>query len=167
MKKIIFLFLLVFTTLSFGQFKDQLDNPPSVYDGIVRNNNSSMFLGFLNPNNFSMHHSFGMSYSSFGNNGMALGIYTNSMMYKFNDKLNVQFDASLINSPYSTFGKGFADQINGIYISKAALNYSPSKNFHINIQYSQSPFGSYYNPYGFSGFYGNSLYGGYNFDNDK
>lgn len=165
MKKAIFLFLIVFTTLSFGQFKDRIENPPSIYDGIVKSNTSSLFFGFFNPNNFSMHHSFGMSYTTFGNNSMTLGVYTNSMAYKFNDNLNVQLDASLINSPSNSFGKRFSDQINGIYISKAALNYTPFKNLHINIQYSQSPFG--YSPYGYSGYYGNGMYNGFGFDFDK
>jgi hypothetical protein len=164
MKRIIFLMLLAFATISFAQFKDQLENRPKIFDGMIKNTTSGLFLGFINPENFHMQHSFSMSYSASGSNGLALGVYTNSMSYKFNDKLNVQLDASLVNSPYSSFGKNFANQINGIYISKAALNYSPFKNFHIDVQYSQNPFGYYYSPYGYSGFSGSSMFSDFDFD---
>lgn len=151
MKRLVIIFLLVLTTGLFAQLKDQISNRPTVYDGIVKSNTSSLFLGFFNPNNFQMNHSFSMSYSAFGSNGIALGVYTNSMSYKFSDNLNVQLDASLINSPYNSFGREFSDQINGIYISKAAINYTPFKNFRIDFQYRQSPLG-YYSPYGYSGY---------------
>lgn len=145
MKKIFF-FIVLMSVASFGQLKEQLGNGPKVYDSIVKSNTPSMIFGFINPNNFQMHHSYSLSYSSFGSNGLALGMYTNSMSYKFSDKLNVQLDASLIHSPYSSFGNDMMDQINGVYISKAALNYRPAENFLIHIQYSNNPY-RYYSPF--------------------
>ncbi|MGE5363978.1 MAG: hypothetical protein ACM3SM_07600 [Bacteroidota bacterium] len=154
MKKIA-LFVVLMTAVTFGQLKDQLKNSPRISDGIIKNNTPSMVLGFFNPNNFSMHHSYSLSYSAFGNNSLAMGVYTNSMAYKFSDKLNVQLDASLVHSPYNTLGNDFTNQINGVYISKAALNYQPWENFKINIQYRNSPY-NYYSPYSgyYSPFYG-------------
>lgn len=152
MKKILFLFIIM-STLSFAQFRDQLDNKSSLHDGMISNNTPSVVLGFFNPNNFKMHHSYNLSYSAFGGNGLAMGVYTNSMVYKFNDKLNIQVDASLVHTPYSTFNRSVQDQINGLYLSKAELNYRPSDNFMINIQYNHSPFG-YYSPYSYWGNYG-------------
>jgi hypothetical protein len=157
MKKLFFILIITVSTISFAQFKDQVAQQPSVHDGLIRNNTPSLVLGFLNPNNFSMHHSFNLSYSAFGNNGVALGIYTNSMLYKLADNLNVSADISLINSPYNSFGKDFTSQINGLYLTKASLNYKPWENFTINVQYNRNPLG-YYNPYfGFSRY----MYGGY------
>ena len=157
MKKLFFILILTVSSISFAQFKDQIGQQPSIHDGLIKNNTPSLVLGFINPNNFSMHHSFNLSYSAFGNNGVALGVYTNSMLYKFADNLNIQADISLINSPYSSFGKDFSDQINGLYLTRASLNYKPWENFSINVEYDRNPLG-YYNPnFGFSRY----LYGGY------
>ncbi|MGE5497255.1 MAG: hypothetical protein ACM3Q2_04260, partial [Syntrophothermus sp.] len=157
MKKILLLFVICSTAL-FGQFRDQAENRGSVRDGLINSNTSSTVLGFINPNNFQMHHSYNLSYSAFGGNGLAMGVYTNSMVYKFNDKLNIQVDASLVHTPYSTFGRSFTDQINGLYLSKAELNYKPSDNFMINVQYNHNPFGYYGYPYGYGGWGNNSMY---------
>jgi hypothetical protein len=92
-----------------------------------------------------------MSYSSFGENGVALGVYTNNMSYKFSENLNVEADISFVNSPYSSFGETHSKQINGIYLSRAQLNYKIADNFKVMIRYNQVP-NSYYSPYGYSGY---------------
>ncbi|MEI7812986.1 MAG: hypothetical protein WCJ01_11285 [Ignavibacteria bacterium] len=150
MKKILFILIIVSSAV-FGQFREQLNNQPGVHDGMISNNTPSMVLGFINPNNFQMHHSYSLSYSAFGGNGLAVGIYTNSMLYKFNNELNLQVDASLVHTPYSSFGKGTMDNINGIYVSRAELNYRPGKDFLINIQYNRLPY-NYYPPNGSVGY---------------
>ncbi len=141
--KNIFIVFLLGNIMLFGQFKDQ-NNLPDIKGSIVNNNYSPNILGFFNPNNFFMKHSVSLSYATFGGNAVSMGVYTNSMMYKFSDKLNIQVDASLVNSPYSSFGKDFSNQINGIYLSKAELNYQPSENFRMSLRFSQYP-GNYYN----------------------
>lgn len=157
MGKWILLFVFSISIVSFCQFKDQAGKHPNVSDGLIKNSSPSLLLGFINPSNFTMKHSYSMSYSMFGNNGIAIGAYTNSMEYKFNDKLNIQLDASIVHSPYSTFGKNVTDQINGVYINRAALNYKPFENFQINVQFNQYPFG--YSPY-YNG-YSRFMNGGY------
>ncbi len=152
MKKLLILLLGVFTMSTFAQFKDPGFPTTDVKDGIINNSSNSLF-GFINPDNFQMKQSYSLSYSSFGSQGLALGVYTNSMMYKFSNNLNVQLDASIIHTPYSTFGKNFNNNLNGIYISKAAVNYQPSKDFSISIQYRNLPY-SYYSPYSYYGGYG-------------
>ncbi len=106
-----------------------------------------------------MHQSYNLSYSSFSNQGLALGVYTNSMTYKFSNNLNIQLDASFMHSPYNTFGKEYQNSFNGFFISHAALNYKPWKDVSISVQYRNVP-NSYYSPY-FNGYY----YGGGMFDN--
>ncbi len=83
---------------------------------------------------------------------MALGVYTNSMAYKFSDVLKLETDISIVNSPYNTFGNDFSKQINGVYLSRAQLTYKPSDKMNIFIQYQNIPAGMY--PYGYG-------YGGY------
>jgi hypothetical protein len=117
-----------------------------------------MFLGLLNMENFSMHHTIGMSYTSWSGQGIMLGTYTNSMFYKFSEDFDIQVDASLVTSPYSSFGQQFNNDISGLYISRAALNYKISEDAIISVQYI-NPVGSFY-PYGYSRF-GNSPFGFY------
>jgi hypothetical protein len=158
MKKIIIIVTIAFCNVMFAQFREQVDNQPTIHDGLVRNTVPSLVLGFINPNNFSMKHSVDLSYSAFGNQGMALGVYTNSMLYKFTDNLNISADVSLVNSPYNSFGKDFANQINGIYLTKAELNYKPWENVTMSVQYRSYPFGSYgFSRYNRGYFYDNWL----------
>ncbi len=142
MKKIIIITLALCSGI-FAQFREQIDNQPTMHDGLIKNTVPSLVLGFINPNNFSMKHTFDLSYSAFGNQGMALGVYTNSMLYKFADNLNISADISLVNSPYNSLGKDFANQLNGIYLTKAELNYKPWENVTMSVQYRSYPFGSY------------------------
>lgn len=155
MKKVIFLFILLLGSVSFAQLKSDTDKPLDVRSGIVNKNPyGSSFFGLFNSDKFSMRHNFDLSYSSFGNNYVALGVYTNSMAYSFSEALKFQLDASIVNSPASSFGKDFAGQLNGIYITRALLNYKISDNANVMVEYRMLPMGMGYNPYGFSSYGG-------------
>ena len=156
MKAKILFILLISAGISFGQFKEELEKPKDIRGGIINNTPPSLILGFFNPENFTMNHSFNLSYTAFGNQGVSLGVYTNSMFYKINEDLDIQVDASLVTSPYNTFGNNFSDQISGFYLSRAELNYRPTENSRISIQFRQMPYGFGY-PYGYYG-YRNSYY---------
>ena len=167
MKKLLLVLLVVSFSVNFAQFKDEANKPIDYKSGLLNTNGNSLF-GFINPDNFSMHHTFELSYSTFGGNGLALGVYTNSMAYKFSDKLNVEADLSVVNSPYNSFGKEFSKQINGFYLSRAQINYKPTDNMNIMIQYRNVPM-TFYNPYSYYGGYGygygySPFYGNNSFD---
>ncbi|MBK8945789.1 MAG: hypothetical protein IPM32_11050 [Ignavibacteriae bacterium] len=147
MKKIILLLIFI-SSITIAQFKGDESKPLNIQSGILNDNPISSIFSFINPENFSMSHSFGMSYSTFGKNGMALGVYTNHLAYEFSEKFNFELDASLVNSPYNTLGDSFTKSINGFYIDRARLNYNPSKDFNISLIFSNSPYG-YYNNYGY------------------
>jgi hypothetical protein len=156
MRKSIAILMIFAASTLFGQFKDQ--PAPDIKSGILNNSQSNIF-GFFNPNNFKMNHTIDVSFSSFGSAGnLALTTYTNSMFYKFNDKLNVSADISIVNSPYNTFGSGFTQNINGIYLSRAQLTYRPTENMSVILQYRNvpysyySPFGNYYSPFYYYGY---------------
>jgi len=155
MKKLFLIIFVFAVSLANAQFKDDPNNQTDIKSGMLKNNSFNTFgsfLGFINPDNFSMHHTFDLSYSTLGgSNGMALGVYTNSMAYKFSDKLDIQTDISIVNSPYNTFGKDFSKQINGVYLSRAQLSYKPTDNMRIIVEYRNVP-GGYYSPYGFGGY---------------
>jgi len=164
MKKFIYIFIL-FSVSIFGQFKSDLDKNVDIKSGILSGNPSPSLLGFFNPENFFMNHSVGMSFTSGGGYGYALGVYTNSMMYQFSENINIQADVSLVNSPYSSLGNDFSKHINGIYITKAALNYKISDNTNLSIQYRQLPAGYGYGGY-YNGFYNNSFWNNSFWSND-
>lgn len=147
MKKFIMIILIAAFTVSYAQFKEQSNKSLDIKNGIVKNYSSSLF-GFFNMDNFRMNHTFDISYQTFGSAGnLALTTYTNSMFYKINDQLNVQADISLVNSPFNSFGKDFSSKINGLYLSRAQINYRPTENMSIIFQYRNIP--SYYYPYSY------------------
>jgi hypothetical protein len=146
MKKLILLILFVSAITTFGQFKGDENKSVDIRSGILNQNPGGSLLSFIDFSKFSMSHSFGMSYSSFGNNGVALGVYTNHLAYDFNEQLNIEVNASVVNSPYNTLGDTFTNTINGVYIDNARINYSPTESFNISLQFSNSPF-NYYNNY--------------------
>jgi hypothetical protein len=142
-KKIFFISLL-FYSFSFAQFKDKDVSTP-VMNGITNYSPSGLLSDFLNPNNFEMNHTVDMTYSTFGNHSIAISSYTNSMMFKFTENLNLEIDASAVASPYSSFGEDHQKSINGIYLTRAQLNYKISDKSSLTIQYFKPPPGTYYN----------------------
>ena len=134
-----------------GQFRNDGSQTPSVKEGIITEDQGFLF-GFLNSDDFIMRHTFNVSYTTFAGQGISLTSYTNSMFYRLMTNLNVQLDVSVVHSPYSTLGDAFQKNISGIYISNAAVNYRPWKDFSIHLQYRNMPYSyGYYNPY--YGFY--------------
>ena len=147
LKKVLLISIFIYSTLSFAQYKETGIEQPSVKEGIVTENSNNI-LGFLNSDDFIMRHSFSLNYTTFSGQGISLTSYTNSMFYRLMNNLNVQVDVSVLYSPYSTFGDQFQKDISGIYISNAAVNYYPWKNFSVHLQYSAMPYGyGLYNPY--------------------
>src|SRR3972149_6417103 len=96
MKKMMVLLAVILSLNIYAQFKEPGFPSESIRDGIVNENSGSLF-GFLNSDNFQMKHSYNLSYSSFGNQGLALGMYTNSMYLKLSNNMNVQVDARIIH----------------------------------------------------------------------
>lgn len=141
-----FIFFILLAVAVNGQFKEDANNKLNIREGFLDPAATSNLFGFINPDNFSMNHSISMSYSAFAGQGVAMGVYTNSMRYDFSNRLNVQVDASIVNSPYNTLGDNFTNNLNGFYLSRAALNYKPTDNTHISVQFSQMPGSYYYSP---------------------
>lgn len=156
MKKVFIILLIIISLEVSAQFKDTEIFKPSIKESVISQNPNLIF-GFIDPAKFNMNHSYSMSYSSFAGNGIALGVYTNNMSYLFNEDLLLELDASLVHSPYSSFGNKHQDQLNGIYLSRAELTYKPWKNFQVSVQYRQVPNGFFFNPFSNYGYY-NSLF---------
>jgi hypothetical protein len=134
-----------------AQFKTKMNDEPNVGQSLVRSDDSGLLFGWFDPGKLKMAQSFSMSYQTFGQNGFALGIYTNSLSYQVSDPLSVQMDVSVMKSPYSSMGGDFAKSLSGIYLSRAELNYRPSDNMLFQVQYRQMPAALYYGGYGLGG----------------
>ena len=149
--------MLCFTTAS-AQFKSSVEPRPSVTESMLRADDASFLFGLIDPNKFSMHHSFSLSYMTMGGQGMSLGMYTNSMMYKFSDALDLQADISLMASPFNSFGKQAQNSLSGLFLNRAELNYRPWKDALLQISYRQLP-SMYWLNSGYGYGLGSSFYG--------
>ena len=140
-----------------AQFKSQVTSQsrPAITDGGP--SIMSTLFGWFDPERFHMRHSVQFSYQTLGSGeGYSLGTYTNSMLYQVTDNLNARADISFSYSPYNSFSKygGSASMLNNVYLSRAEINYRPTENMLLQVQYRQLPFSPfYYNPF----YYGNGF----------
>jgi len=153
--------LYLLPSLADAQFRSQADQESRVSQGLYGGSGSSFFFGLFDPARFQMRHSLSFSYHTFGNQGVSLGTYTNSMSYAFADNLNARADVSLSYSPYNTFSKGGgSNSFGSIYLSRAEINYRPFKNMAVHIQYRQFPYGTFYSSPFF--YYSNPMFRDFN-----
>lgn len=158
MKKFAIIILLLAVGHSYAQFRDSGTPKVDIHDAITTDQSSLMF-GFFDPSKFNMNHTISMNYAAFSGHGVATTMYTNSMSYQFAPNFNVELDASVVHSPYNTLGDNFTNSINGIYLSRAQINYQPWENTRIMFQYRQLPATGYYGGYYSSPWgYGNRYY---------
>jgi hypothetical protein len=161
MKKLLCMVIIyiITQTLVFSQYKTDLEQKDNVYESLTKSS-PSLILGFFNPENFTMKHSYSFVYSMFGSSGIGLGTYTNSMAYKFADNLNAKVDLSVTHSPFGSYNKNLTDKFTGIYLDRAEINYKPWENVHVQVQYRQLPSYLYYSPYSaYSSRYYNPFFG--------
>ena len=156
--------LLTFPVVSRAQFRGEEPAPPSVREGVYRSSGNNNILGFFNPDNLEMRHSVSVSYGSFGDQGLGMSMYTNSMRYRISEPLSVRADVAMMFSPFGSASSMFNKQdLSGIFLRRASVDYRPSKDMHISLQYRNDPY-AIYNPYG-SRYGARGLGGGMFFNN--
>ena len=158
MKKVLVLgFMVVFSIAAgYAQLKSQ-DERVSAAESLIRPAPSiSSFLGLLSSDNFMMRHNFSFSYLSSGGQDLSLASYTNSMFYRIADPLNLRVDLTLQGSPFGQYGSLGQNDFSRLFVSRAELNYRPTDNMFIKLQFSQRPFG-YRNDY-YNGFYSDDAF---------
>lgn len=165
MKKIfalVFAIVVVISNLSQAQFKGYDDKGP-----LSNKTSNNLILGFINPKNFSMNHSFNVSMMTSAYGNVSLTSYINSMNYRISNRLNVSADVKFQYSPFASSSLGqsnsnsLQNNLSGIFLSRASLNYKISDNSFINFEYRRFDendfFNSYNNPFsrysGYNGFY--------------
>jgi hypothetical protein len=143
-----------------AQFRGQEPKEPTIAEKIQAP--SSSLLGLFSSDRFHMTHSVSMSYLSLGGRGAGMGMYTNSMELTIADPLRFSADVSYLFSPKgsSLFG---GNQLSTFFVQRAQLDYRPSDDVLISLQYRQIPYDAYLNPY-YSPYttpYGGSPYGSF------
>lgn len=157
---IVLVILLGVTLPAQAQLRTQVGNQQSTAK--LYGTDGSMFSlnRLFSPEHFKMSHSYEMSFGSFGGSSSSLGMYTNSMMFQFNDKLAARVDLSFAHQPFGSSAM-MGDQKNGqFFLRNAEVAYRPSENLQLHLSVRQSPYGSYMSPYGH---YGHGYYGMHRF----
>ena len=120
----------------------------------------------FDPLHFRMSHSLEFSSGSYGGSASSMGMYTNTMMWQFNQKLAARLDVAMSYSPFSDERlQGVTGNNSGrVFIRNAEIAFRPTENSRIHLSFQQSPYGQYASPYGQYGYgmsgYGMSGYGG-------
>ncbi len=140
---VLFILLIGFGVSADGQWKSRTPDNIPVGESLVRTTDGGLLFGWFDPSRFTMGHSYSMSYTTFGGNGYSLGEYTNMMQYQISDPLSVRLDVSLSHSPFDSFGGKLGKELSGFRVSRAELNYRPSENTFLQIQFRQLPASRY------------------------
>lgn len=138
--------LLLFPTFLFAQLKK--DTQVNMAQALTKPNKIQSIVGLLglDPNKFSMSHSYSLSFTTFGGNSYNYGLYLNTMKYRLADPLTMYMQIGFQHQPFGS-GLGNGPLNNEIFISGAGMEYKPSENFKVQFRYSQRPSAYYYSPY--------------------
>lgn len=120
----------------------------------------------FDPRFFQMHHSFQMSFGSGGGGSGSIGEYTNTMMWRFSQKLAARVDVGVTQNLFGSAPTGFGspgsqNSSANIYLKNAEVSYQPMKNMTLHLSFRQAPrgYGYFASPYGY---YGSNAYRNYN-----
>lgn len=97
--------------------------------------------GLLDPNRFSVSHSYSMMYSSQSGGTSAMdGLYLSTLRYKFAVPVSLSLDMGFSHQPGSLLGVGPVNLQNpgGFVMPRVELEYQPFKNALIRLQYFDS-----------------------------
>lgn len=141
-------FMLSVTMPAEAQFRETAEQNRTVqtqlYDSASDAANALQSL--FGADQFRMAHSYEASFSSFGGNTASMGMYTNSMMWKFNSDWAARMDVSMAH-PF-TQNSALGGPEPKVYLRNAEVAYKPSDKFQVRMQVRQSPYGRYMSPYG-------------------
>lgn len=140
--------LLGIPSLGFGQLKSQEQSKINFASLLRYGLQPQGLVGALglNPDRFHMRQSYSLSYMSGGGQAFSQGVYLNSMRYDISNPLSVSLEWGMLHQPLSAAGVNSPFQ-NGFFLSNASLEYKPSKNLQIGVQYSTNPYAYPYSYY--------------------
>jgi hypothetical protein len=145
--------MILLPVLVFGQTKEQLK--PQPFSKLLTQPQGLVGLIGLNPDRFSMQQSYALSYMSLGGHGFSQGVYLNTMTYQLANPLLISFQWGFLNQPLGSFGVPSLYN-NGLFVSGASVEYKPSRNLSIGVQFNRNPSGYWSPQYGYP-YYNSSL----------
>lgn len=150
------LFALLFPSLIFAQLKKQ--EKVDMAEALTYPTKLQSIVGLigLNPNKFSMSHSYTLSFTSIGGHSFSQGLYLNTMKYQLSNPLTMYLQIGFLNQPFGGFGQKSPFE-SKLFLSGAGFEFKPSDNFKVQFEYSQTP-GTIYSPYYYNRFYNNSAW---------
>jgi hypothetical protein len=144
-------FVTLFSAASQAQFRSDVQKPEPPLNTAAAMKGGDFFSNLLDPERFSMHQSVSMSMVSSGIGSYGLSMFTNTFSYKASDNLFLSADVSAVYSPFSSFGKGFQDQMNGLYLTNARLDWKLGESTFMRVEYVGGPqtygYGPFYDAY--------------------
>ncbi|MCZ7557438.1 MAG: hypothetical protein M5R41_13645 [Bacteroidia bacterium] len=162
MIKTLFLLLLSLLWLqgAQAQFRGQEPKNPSVAEGVTRP--AATELSIFSLDRLEMHHSVTMSYGMIGDHGLGSSMYINSLRYSISEPLSVRADIGMMLTTFGSASSFMRNDISRIFLKRASVDYVPSKDFRLTLQYRNEPYLSRY------GGWNNGLGFGYDlFDGDE
>jgi len=111
------------------------------------------FRSMFSRDRFDIRHSYSLSTSSFGGQGLTTGAFTSSVLWRMSNKLYARADVSLLHTPFGTgdFSQSLgSNSLSGVYLENAEIMYRPSENTSLHLSFHQRPGGvlGYANGYG-------------------
>jgi len=143
MRKFVIFSMLIFLPLvTLGQFKTHREKTD--FGDQLKSANTQGVVGLLglDPSRFHMSHSYTMSYTSFGEQGITQGLYLNTMSYEFNIPLKMSLQLGYMHQPFQG-GNNNPVFKNSPFVAGAALEYKPSENTLIHFEFNQRPYSTY------------------------
>jgi len=146
------LVLIVVSFTAAGQFRSQPEARSSATESMIRQDDGGLLFGWFDPGRLTIRNNYSLSYTTSGGKNFSLSTLTSSLAYQISNPLSVMFDVSLVHSPFNNLGGNFTKSISGVYLSRAELNYRPSYDLMLRIQYRQLPAMYWLNSYDRFGF---------------
>lgn len=127
--------------------------------GDLVNAPSGMGWGLLDPSRFRMRQSYSLSYMSGDAGSGSVGMYMNTIEYQLFKPLTLHVGLGYLHQPFGSRGANSAGLAvdDGFFIPSAGLEYRPSENFLLMVDFRQYPSGT--SPYSRWGYGGWTPYG--------
>ena len=133
MKKIVSIILILIVTAAMAFAQNTNDVKLNSY---VNKNNIPIF----DPSRLKIRQSYSLSYFSGGGQSGSVGLYMNSIEYSFSDPLKVRLDIGYMHNPSALFSNKSSITNSGVIIPGFSLDWRPSKNFMLSLDYRQVPY---------------------------
>jgi hypothetical protein len=129
--------------------------------GDLVNAPSGVGWGLLDPSRFRMRQSYSLSYMSGAAGSGSVGMYMNNIEYQLFKPLTLRVGLGYLHQPFGSRGANSAGLAvdDGFFIPSAGLEYRPSENFLLMVDFRQYPAGTApYSRWGYGGWtpYGRS-----------